>query len=242
MSNIGKQAIKIKASDKLTFKITSYNWKKSNNNTNEKINTKLAGVLAQALGASSAQQKKELAFLCSLKTGPANLGPAVDRELKRVLISKGSVQKSLFYPSYFKLKLENLRGAGENEMQLWVDLEEGYRNKKNWKKYWGTFRQNIQNTIEGLVLGYRYTLKLKGVGYRATLINDELHLNLGFSHPIKVSIPSYIKVSLAGGTEIIVQGDNKVKTSQWAHQVRLIKPSSKDHYKGAGISVIKVNN
>jgi len=66
---------------------------------------------------------------------------------------------------------------------------------------------------------------------------DKLVLNLGFSHPVQVQIPKDLQVQVLGnaGTEIKITGDNKEKASQWTHAVRLIKPSTKDHYKGAGL-------
>ena len=37
------------------------------------------------------------------------------------------------------------------------------------------------------------TLNLNGVGYKATIQNNKLNINVGFSHPTILDIPSYIK-------------------------------------------------
>ena len=243
MSNIGKQGIKLKKqvfmSDQtsgdpqtktpgLSIKIISYKSDLNPENTNKnEIENKdeLSQKIAESLGARPSVIRKVSQW---------TEGGSGQAYLNRILLVYGKKKKTLYYPSYYKLKLEEINSQ---EYELRINLAEEYAVDKIWRQYWGSFRANLANAIKGLVEGFTYTLKIKGVGYRASLNGEKLTLTLGFSHPIEVLIPEYIQVEIIGnaGTEIKITGDNKEKTSQWVHQVRLIKPSSKDHYKGAGL-------
>jgi large subunit ribosomal protein L6 len=63
------------------------------------------------------------------------------------------------------------------------------------KAMWGTARSIVNNMVEGVSKGFTKEIELNGVGYRMELAN-ELTLYIGFSHPVKVQIPSGIKLTL----------------------------------------------
>ena len=63
------------------------------------------------------------------------------------------------------------------------------------KAMWGTARSIVNNMVEGVSKGFTKEIELNGVGYRMEL-GSELTLYIGFSHPVKVQIPSGIKLSL----------------------------------------------
>ena len=48
----------------------------------------------------------------------------------------------------------------------------------------GTTWKHINNMMQGVSQGFQKQLNLVGVGYRATLNQKELVLNLGYSHPV----------------------------------------------------------
>ena len=97
----------------------------------------------------------------------------------------------------------------------------------------GLFRSMINNMVIGVSAGYEKRLSLVGVGYRAALSGSNLDLQLGFSHPLKVAIPSTIKVTIDKSVMIIITGIDKQVVGQFAAQVRALRPP--EPYKGKGI-------
>ena len=87
--------------------------------------------------------------------------------------------------------------------------------------------------VVGVTTGFKKRLKLIGVGYRAAISGKFLDLQLGFSHPTKVEIPSSCKVSVEKATTIIIEGVDKQVVGQFAATVRAIRPP--EPYKGKGI-------
>lgn len=97
----------------------------------------------------------------------------------------------------------------------------------------GLTRTLIANAIEGVVNGFVKTLKIVGTGYRASLEGENLVLNVGFSHPVKVSPPPGIKFEIEGNDKIKVLGADKSLVGETAARIRKIRPP--DVYKGKGI-------
>ena len=58
----------------------------------------------------------------------------------------------------------------------------------------GLTRTLIANMVTGVTLGYRKTIEIIGVGYRAQKQGDKLVLTLGFSHPVEITPPPGIEV------------------------------------------------
>ena len=70
------------------------------------------------------------------------------------------------------------------------------RKNDDYKALHGLYRQLIQNGMTGLTEGFSKKLIIKGVGFRAVVEGDKLVLQVGFSHPIYVSIPEKVMVVL----------------------------------------------
>ena len=101
------------------------------------------------------------------------------------------------------------------------------------KRPWGTFRSLVNNAIVGTSEGYKKTLELSGVGYRASLKGEDLNLNLGFSHNVVYKIPKAVKISVEKQTIIKLDSSNKEligKVTSEIKSLKLIEP-----YKGKGI-------
>jgi large subunit ribosomal protein L6 len=108
--------------------------------------------------------------------------------------------------------------------------------KKEEKSAWaqaGTARANTANLIQGVTEGWEKKLTLIGVGYRAKAMGKVLDLTLGFSHPIKYSLPEGITVETPSQTEIVIKGMDKQKVGQVAAEVRAYRPP--EPYKGKGV-------
>jgi|TARA_B110001469_G_C9642865_1_gene323778 large subunit ribosomal protein L6 len=108
-----------------------------------------------------------------------------------------------------------------------------YLNKEI-KSLWGTEHRLLKNHLEGLSKGYRLALNLKGVGFKASINeNNKLLLKLGYSHDIIYDIPSDIVIKCPKQNQIIIFGINKINITTIAAKLRKLKKL--DPYKGKGI-------
>lgn len=94
----------------------------------------------------------------------------------------------------------------------------------------------IKQKQQGVSRGYFTYLRLIGVGYRVFLVKNQLTFKLGFSHFVKVTIPSSIRVFLPEPTLICFYGLDKNQVTQIAAKIKEIKPPSP--YKGKGIRIL----
>ncbi len=98
----------------------------------------------------------------------------------------------------------------------------------------GLTRSLVANMVEGVSQGFRRVLDLSGVGYRAALDGENLVLQVGFSHPVRVSPTPGLKFVLESATRVVVQGYDKEAVGEMAAHIRHIRPA--EPYKGKGIS------
>lgn len=103
---------------------------------------------------------------------------------------------------------------------------------KKEKGLWGLQRMLISNMIEGVSKGFERKLEIEGVGYKAAVQGDELVLNVGFVHPVKVIKPEGVNF-LVEKNVITVSGIDKQKVGQVAAEIRAVKKA--EPYKGKGI-------
>ncbi|HEX6977002.1 MAG TPA: 50S ribosomal protein L6 [Patescibacteria group bacterium] len=96
----------------------------------------------------------------------------------------------------------------------------------------GTIRSHVTNMIKGVSEGWTKTLELVGTGYRAEVKDNNLHLTVGFSHPVIINAPEGIKFSVEK-LKVKVEGMDKDKVGQVAALVRASRPP--DPYKGKGV-------
>lgn len=97
----------------------------------------------------------------------------------------------------------------------------------------GLYRTLIDNMIMGTSKGFEKALEMVGVGYRAAVQGQVIDLQLGFSHPTKLTIPEGLQVVIEKGTNILVKGMNKQKVGQFAATIRAMRPP--EPYQGKGI-------
>ncbi len=103
---------------------------------------------------------------------------------------------------------------------------------KEKKALWGSFRSHISNMVEGVKNGFEKSLKIEGVGWRASLEGKDLSLKLGFSHLVKVKPIDGVTFSIEKDI-IKVSGIDKEKVGNVAAKIRSIYPP--EPYKGKGI-------
>lgn len=106
-------------------------------------------------------------------------------------------------------------------------------NTKLDKSLHGLFRALIVNMIKGVTEGYQKELEIIGVGFKASVQGNTLNMQLGFSHPVNVTIPEGIIIETPKPTQIVVRGIDKEKVGEVSTEIRAIFPP--EPYKGKGI-------
>ena len=104
---------------------------------------------------------------------------------------------------------------------------------------WGMTRAIIANNVKGISQGYKKTLNINGVGYKAEAktINNAQYLmfSLGYSHPIYLEVPKGVTLEIEGreGRIVHVSGIDNQVVGQVAATIRSFRPP--EPYKGKGI-------
>ena len=96
----------------------------------------------------------------------------------------------------------------------------------------GLTRTLLNNMIIGVTEGYKKTLEVNGVGYRASKQGKKLVLNLGYSHPVEMEDPEGLETTVEDN-KIVVSGIDKEKVGQYAAEIRSTR--APEPYKGKGI-------
>ena len=104
---------------------------------------------------------------------------------------------------------------------------------KDHKSLHGLTRSLIANMVEGVSTGFTRKLEVIGVGYKAEMKGKYLVLTLGYSHPIVMSFPETIKVSVPTPNEIVLQGSDKELVGMIAAKIRSFRKP--EPYKGKGV-------
>ena len=87
--------------------------------------------------------------------------------------------------------------------------------------------------VIGVSEQFQLTLVLKGVGYRAAVQGNEIILNLGYSHPVKIEIPQSVAVEVVQNTIINLKSCDKELLGLFASNIRSWRRP--EPYKGKGI-------
>ena len=104
---------------------------------------------------------------------------------------------------------------------------------RNVRSLHGLYRTLINNMVIGVSKQFDLTLVLKGVGYRAAVQGNEIVLNLGYSHPVKMEIPKDISVQVVQNTTINLKSCDKELLGLFAANIRSWRKP--EPYKGKGI-------
>jgi large subunit ribosomal protein L6 len=97
----------------------------------------------------------------------------------------------------------------------------------------GLTRALLANMVEGVTNGYRRTLEIIGVGYRAEKKGSTLVLTVGYSHQVQYPEPDGISLTTTSPTVVVVEGIDKEKVGQVAAEIRSVRKP--EPYKGKGI-------
>ena len=134
----------------------------------------------------------------------------------------GELQKAIHESIDITVKDQEVVVTPKNESRLALAL-------------WGTFVSHVQNMVEGVNEGFEKKLVIEGVGYKVNLQGSTLVLEVGFSHPVELTVPEGITVEVEK-SEITIKGTDKERVGQFTADVRAVKKP--EPYKGKGIRYI----
>jgi large subunit ribosomal protein L6 len=96
----------------------------------------------------------------------------------------------------------------------------------------GLTRSLLANIVEGVTTGYKKSLEIQGVGYKAEIKGKNLALSVGFAHQVLVPVPSNVALQIEG-LKLHITGVDKQAVGQFAAQIRKVRKP--EPYKGKGI-------
>ncbi|MDD2505034.1 MAG: 50S ribosomal protein L6, partial [Bacilli bacterium] len=101
------------------------------------------------------------------------------------------------------------------------------------KSIHGTTNSLINNMLLGVSEGFKKELETVGVGYRFAVSGQKITVNAGYSNPVIVDAPNDLKVESPSNTELVIEGIDKQKVTEFAANIRKIRRP--EPYKGKGI-------
>jgi len=151
---------------------------------------------------------------------PAGVTIGLDGPRITVRGPKGELQRTL--PAAIRVRVDDGHVVVERPSEA-----------KPHRELHGLTRTLVANMVEGVTSGYRKTLEISGVGYRAQKIGEKLQLSLGYSHPVDVEAPDGITFELETPTRLAIVGIDKELVGQIAAEVRAKRKP--EPYKGKGV-------
>lgn len=150
---------------------------------------------------------------------PTDVNVVIEGKIVKAKGPKGELE--------FTLPREIGASLKDNQLTIVVSVD-----SKRTPALWGTARAVIANMILGVHKGFEKKLEIEGVGYKAQMQDQDLVLNLGFSHPVVFKVPADVKVSVEKNS-ITVSGPSIELVGQTAANIRALKKP--EPYKGKGI-------
>ncbi|KAL0450472.1 UNVERIFIED_CONTAM: 50S ribosomal protein L6, chloroplastic [Sesamum latifolium] len=156
-------------------------------------------------------------------TVPSNVTLTMDGQDLKVKGPLGEL--ALTYPREIKLEKED---SGALRVRKAVETRRA-------NQMHGLFRGIVIGIlrVDACGISFEKRLQLVGTGYRAAVEGKDIVLNLGFSHPVRMAIPSGLQVKVEENTRIIVSGYDKSEIGQFAASIRKWRPP--EPYKGKGV-------
>jgi len=112
--------------------------------------------------------------------------------------------------------------------------------QKRHKAMHGLYRSLINNMVVGVSEGYKESLELVGVGYKASMSGNTLELSLGYSHNIFLAMPNEViatAVTEKGKAPLItLESNDKQLIGQVAAKIRSLRKV--EPYKGKGVRFV----
>ena len=134
---------------------------------------------------------------------------------------------------------QNFDGVSVSKEENQLIVKRNSESKEHKAKH-GLYRSLINNMIFGVSEGWKKSLELVGVGYRAQSSGQKLDLSLGFSHNIVMMLPDEIKIETVnekGKNPIInITSHDKQLVGMVAAKIRSYRKP--EPYKGKGVRFV----
>ena len=153
-------------------------------------------------------------------TIPAGVKVAIDTNAVRLEGPKGKLQASV--PPGVDVKIEG------NLLRVERRTED-----REIRALHGLMRKLIANMTEGVSRGFTRVLDINGVGYRAEVKGQEIHMTLGYSHPVVFSLPAGVTAAVERQVIITLSSADRQVLGETAAKIRSLRPP--EPYKGKGI-------
>ena len=135
--------------------------------------------------------------------------------------------------------IQNFDGVSVSKQENQLIVKRNSESKEHKAKH-GLYRSLIYNMIVGVSEGWKKSLELVGVGYRAQSSGQKLDLSLGFSHNIVMMLPDEIKIETVnekGKNPIInITSYDKQLVGMVAAKIRSYRKP--EPYKGKGVKFV----
>jgi large subunit ribosomal protein L6 len=151
---------------------------------------------------------------------PKDVNVSINGKTVKVKGPKGQLEDTFSNNVSFEMKNNELVVSRQDDIKQNVALH-------------GLTRALIQNMVTGVTEGYKKTLEIFGVGYKAELKGKNLFINIGYSHPILFIPPDGITIEAPAPTQIIISGINKQLVGAVTAKIRSFRKP--EPYKGKGI-------
>ena len=153
-------------------------------------------------------------------TIPSGVKVAVDSSGVRLEGPKGKLQTTL--PPGVEVKVDG------NVVRV-----ERRNDERKSRAVHGLTRKLIANMAQGVSQGFSRVLDINGVGYRAEVKGQEIHMTLGYSHPVVFPLPAGISASVERQIIITLTSADRQLLGETAAKIRSLRPP--EPYKGKGI-------
>ena len=139
------------------------------------------------------------------------------------------------------LRLEGPKGKLQTEIPMGVDVKvegnvlrvERQAEDRKVRALHGLTRKLIANMTLGVSQGFTRVLDINGVGYRAEVKGQEIHMTLGYSHPVVFPLPVGVTAAIERQVIITLSGADRQVLGETAAKIRSLRPP--EPYKGKGI-------
>jgi large subunit ribosomal protein L6 len=104
---------------------------------------------------------------------------------------------------------------------------------RQYRSLHGLSRTLLNNMVVGVTTGFTKYLDMTGVGYRAAMDGKVLVLNVGYSHPVRMTPAEGVTFAVETPVRISISGFDKQVVGEEAARIRRVRPP--EPYKGKGI-------
>lgn len=183
---------------------------------------------------------------CFVKYGNSGF-PELDKEIimsrigKQPILIPNSVSVDI---QGTRIKVTGTKGELERDLRPEIAISQEDRSlvftpkgsSKQVMAYWGMTRSLVNNMIYGVDQGFSKKLLVEGVGYRASVTDQALTLNVGYSSSVIFNLPAGISATVDKDNSITICGIDKELVGLTAAKIRDIRKP--EPYKGKGIRYI----